>query len=109
VNSSPANNFRDLPKDSWGCSKDKAPYDTKLFENNTPILIEEDFFQSRSPLHTRKLKKPLYWLEKVVFIILLPLKVLVPCEKCSWFKIMIMIFWKNWRSPTPLKPKTIVS
>jgi hypothetical protein len=29
----------------------------------------------------------------------------MPCEKCSWFKIVIMIFWKGWRSPTPLKPK----
>jgi hypothetical protein len=38
---------------------------------------------------------------------LFPLKVLVPCEKCSWFKIVIMIFWKGWRSPTPLKtPET---
>jgi hypothetical protein len=33
------------------------------------------------------------------------LKVLVPCEKCSWYKIVRMIFWKGWRSPTPLKPK----
>jgi hypothetical protein len=38
-------------------------------------------------------------------VTLFPLKVLVPCEKCSWFKIVIMIFWKGWRSPTPLKPK----
>jgi hypothetical protein len=36
---------------------------------------------------------------------LFPLKVLVPCEKCSWFKIVIMIFWMGWRSPTPLKLK----
>jgi hypothetical protein len=36
---------------------------------------------------------------------LFPLKVLVPCKKCSWFKIVIMIFWKGWRSPTPLKSK----
>jgi hypothetical protein len=36
---------------------------------------------------------------------LLPLKVLVPCRKCSWYKIVIMIFWKGWRSPTSLKPK----
>jgi hypothetical protein len=27
---------------------------------------------------------------------LFPLKVLVPCKKCSWFKIVIMIFWKGW-------------
>ena len=33
------------------------------------------------------------------------LKVLVPCKKCSWFKIVIMIFWKDWWSPTPLKSK----
>jgi hypothetical protein len=33
------------------------------------------------------------------------LKVLVPCGKCSWFKVVIMIFWKGWRLPTPLKPK----
>jgi hypothetical protein len=24
------------------------------------------------------------------------LKVLVPCGKCSWFKVVIMIFWKGW-------------
>ena len=33
------------------------------------------------------------------------LKVLVSCEKCSYFKIVIMIFWKGWWSPTPLKSK----
>ena len=33
------------------------------------------------------------------------LKVLMPCWKCSWFKVVIMIFWKGWRSPTSLKPK----
>jgi hypothetical protein len=32
-------------------------------------------------------------------------KVLVPCEKCSCFKIVIMISWKGWRSPTSLKSK----
>jgi hypothetical protein len=37
--------------------------------------------------------------------IVFPLKVLIPCEKCSWFKIVKMIFWKGWRSPIPLKPK----
>jgi hypothetical protein len=38
-----------------------------------------------------------------------PLKVLVPCEKCSWYKIVIMIFWWGWQSPTPPNPKSIVS
>jgi hypothetical protein len=33
------------------------------------------------------------------------LKVLVSCGKCSWFKVVILIFWKSWRSPTSLKPK----
>jgi hypothetical protein len=36
---------------------------------------------------------------------LFPLKVLIPCEKCSWYKILIMIFWRGWRSPTPSNPK----
>jgi hypothetical protein len=43
--------------------------------------------------------------KKNYHITLFPLKVLVPYEKCSWFKIVIMIFWKGWRSPIPLKPK----
>jgi hypothetical protein len=32
-------------------------------------------------------------------ITLLLLKVLVPCKKCSWYKIVIMIFWRDWRLP----------
>jgi hypothetical protein len=41
---------------------------------------------------------------------LFPLKVFVPCEKYSWYKIAIMIFWKVWKSPTlPSNPKSIVS
>ena len=33
------------------------------------------------------------------------LKVLVPCKECSWYKIVIMIFWRDWWSPT-LPPKS---
>jgi hypothetical protein len=40
---------------------------------------------------------------------LLPLKVLVPCGKCSWYKIVRMIFCRDWRSPTSQNPKSIAS
>jgi hypothetical protein len=33
--------------------------------------------------------------KNVTHITLLPLKVLVPCGKCSWYKIVIMIIWKG--------------
>jgi hypothetical protein len=39
---------------------------------------------------------------------LLSLKANMPCKNCTWYKIMIMTFWKDWRSPTPLNPKPIV-
>jgi hypothetical protein len=32
-------------------------------------------------------------------ITLFLLKVEVPCKNCTWYKIMTMAFWKDWRSP----------
>ena len=36
---------------------------------------------------------------------LFPSKVLVPCKKCSQYKIVIMIFWRDWGLPSSPKPK----
>jgi hypothetical protein len=33
----------------------------------------------------------------------------VPHKNCTWYKIMTMIFWKDWQLPTPLNSKSIVS
>jgi hypothetical protein len=40
---------------------------------------------------------------------LLSLKVDVQLKNCAWYKIMTMTFWRDWRLPTPLNPKYIVS
>ena len=33
----------------------------------------------------------------------------MPCKYCTWYKIMTIKFWKDWRLLTPLKSKSIVS
>jgi hypothetical protein len=43
------------------------------------------------------------WYNSLLTLFLL--KILMPCEKCLWYKIDIMIFSKDWRSPAPLKSK----
>jgi hypothetical protein len=42
-------------------------------------------------------------------ITLFLLEVLVPCVKYSWYKIVIMIFWRGWQSLTPPNSKSIVT
>jgi hypothetical protein len=37
------------------------------------------------------------------------LKVDVLGKNCTWYKIMTITFWRDWRSSTPMNPKSIVS
>jgi hypothetical protein len=66
-------------------------------------LITKILFPYNSPTITNdKFVAIAYW-----NLTLLPLKMDVPHEKCTQYKIMTMTFWRDWRPPISLYPKSI--
>ena len=81
------------------------------------VLFSNSHFQFAVHYDVKKILYPLflqcypYMNENFYFHFLMQLSynniisMLVPCKKCSLYKIVITKVWKDWRSPTPFQPQ----
>jgi hypothetical protein len=92
-------------KDLKGVPPKICEHHIHLEEGAKPICQRQRRLNPKYSLLIKEEIKKLLEIRFIYPVTLFLLKVLVPCGKCSWFKVVIMIFWKGWQSPTPLKPK----